>query len=296
LASYKSYRKSLEHIAAVERADESAERARQLADGGIPPDGALNLLRTDPQTQGPKLFRKHCAACHDYVDERGNGIHVLRPLEYPVDEKGHVLADKPFVANGAPNLYGFATRSWIAGLLDPGRIGRVKHGKETWEVTDAPYFGNTEHGARGGGMVEFVRDNLSALKPADKTVLENVVAALSAEAGLKSQRSADQQAEKNGVLAAGRKAIAGTSWNEASACVDCHKFHDKGELGDAPELTGYGSRQWLLDFVGNPAHKRFYGKKNDRMPAFAADAARPRNNLLTPREMELIVDWLRGQW
>ena len=49
-------------------------------------------------------------------------------------------------------------------------------------------------------------------------------------------------------VAAGREAIV----NEF-ACIDCHKFRDDGELGLAPDLTGYASREWLTAFISNPA-------------------------------------------
>jgi len=58
----------------------------------------------------------------------------------------------------------------------------------------------------------------------------------------------------------------------------------------APNLTGYGSRKWLISFISNSAHPNFYGEKNDRMPAFAID------QILTPRAIGLIADWLRGSW
>ena len=51
-------------------------------------------------------------------------------------------------------------------------------------------------------------------------------------------------------------------------CTECHQFRKRDEDATAPDLTGYGSREWLTAFVGNPAHERFYGKRNDRMPAF----------------------------
>ena len=69
-----------------------------------------------------------------------------------------------------------------------------------------------------------------------------------------------------------------------------HKFHDSGEDPTGPDLTGYGSRQWLIDFISNPAHERFYGKRNDRMPAFGEEKQ------LDPRAIGLIADWLRGDW
>ena len=80
-------------------------------------------------------------------------------------------------------------------------------------------------------------------------------------------------------------------------CVQCHRFHKEGDLGSAPDLTGYGSRDWLLGMIGNPQHERFYNEEhNDRMPAFAKDPNQPQANLLSPRELSQIVDWLRGEW
>ncbi len=65
-----------------------------------------------------------------------------------------------------------------------------------------------------------------------------------------------------------------------------------GDAGDTvgPELTGYGSRDWLVSFIGNSSHERFYGERNDRMPAFAEEKQ------LTEQEIGLIADWLRGEW
>ena len=73
------------------------------------------------------------------------------------------------------------------------------------------------------------------------------------------------------------------------ACIDCHDIEDEDE-GTAPDLTGYGSREWLIAIVSNPEHDRFYGEDNDRMPSFGKD------NKLTDREIGLIVDWLRQDY
>jgi ubiquinol-cytochrome c reductase cytochrome b subunit len=72
------------------------------------------------------------------------------------------------------------------------------------------------------------------------------------------------------------------------ACIDCHDIDSEGE-GSAPDLTGYGSREWMIDFIVNPEHERFYGKKNDRMPAYGRD------DKLTAEEIEIVVDWIRQQ-
>ncbi len=48
--------------------------------------------------------------------------------------------------------------------------------------------------------------------------------------------------------------------------------------------------------ISNPQRERFYaGDRNDRMPAFVVDPANANGNLLTPRELDLLVEWLRGE-
>jgi ubiquinol-cytochrome c reductase cytochrome b subunit len=45
-----------------------------------------------------------------------------------------------------------------------------------------------------------------------------------------------------------------------------------------------------MDFISNPAHERFYGKRNDRMPKFGEE------KILDEKSVGLIADWLRGDW
>jgi len=71
-------------------------------------------------------------------------------------------------------------------------------------------------------------------------------------------------------------------------CIDCHDIEDEDE-GSAPDLTGYGSRDWLTAIVADPSHERFYGKDNDRMPSFVRDEK------LTVEEIGILVDWLRSK-
>jgi ubiquinol-cytochrome c reductase cytochrome b subunit len=262
-------RESRHYLAAVADAEREAERAVELAGSGrgIPAAGALTLLRSDPKTQGPKLFRQHCAACHGHFDP-----------EKPADDSSHnIVVEKPT----ASNLWGFGTRPWVAGALDPQKIAGPH------------YFGNTAH--KDGDMVGFVNDTIAS-QLADlqgdelaqfRQKIENVTFALAAEAGL--MPGTTQEIEQR--IAAGREAIV----NEF-ACTDCHKFHNDGELGAAPELTGYASREWLASIIANPAQERFYPETNDRMPAFAPHPEKPGANRLTPEELEMLVDWLRGDW
>jgi ubiquinol-cytochrome c reductase cytochrome b subunit len=83
---------------------------------------------------------------------------------------------------------------------------------------------------------------------------------------------------------------------DTERCAQCHRFHADNEDAYAPDLTRYMSREWLIDFISNPAHPRFYGEENDRMPAFAAGPDTNEESLLDRRSIELIVDWLRQEW
>jgi ubiquinol-cytochrome c reductase cytochrome b subunit len=132
-------------------------------------------------------------------------------------------------------------------------------------------------------MSRFIKKNVAAYTPEQKENLDKVIAALSAEAQLKPQLAADQ---KDAALIEQGKTLI----REQMKCTDCHEFGKKDEDATAPSLTGYGSRKWLINFIGHSSHADFYGDKNDRMPAFGPD------QILTPHAIGLIADWLRGSW
>jgi len=250
------------YIADVNKAHEQAERVNELIEfnDGIPPEGALSLLYSDPLTQGPRLFATNCASCHAYgYDDGGNAL----------DGTNKKLSDK----QSAPNLKGVGSREWISKVLTVEHYGSDE------------FFGNTNF--KEGKMLEFLVD--TELEEEDVTGL---AAALSSEAKLKSQSDIDN---KDLELIAN-----GFEWmgEDELACVDCHKV--KGEGGKkGPDLTAYMSRQWLVDFIGNSSHERFYGDDNDRMPNFL-DAVSTEGEIkqgkLDQKSVELIVDWLRGEY
>lgn len=246
-------RRNPDYVAGVKAAEFEAERVRELAHSptGISQLGAVNLLRADPLTQGPKLFAKNCASCHRYDGHDG-------------------LGNRPKDSQSASDLKGFASRAWLTGLLDPQRVGHTN------------YFGGTK--LKDGKMVKFVKKDVAGFSSAEQDQLKKIITALSAEAGLKSQLDADQR--EASVIAEGRALLA----TEKMRCTECHQFHKKDEDASAPDLTGYGSREWLTAIITNPKHERFYGKRSDRMPAFGAD------QILDAAALGLIVDWLRGEW
>lgn len=305
----------------AERTIELINRRETLPDGTvsearlIPKQGAVHLLRNDAMTRGSRLFAQHCASCHIYVDIYRNSPWTFALVldEPQVGEDGNVIRGSQGSVsyqrkqpNGGPNLYAFASRSWIKGLLDSARIGRVDYyapprsnNPEIARNEDHPdnqrrpdishFFGNTNH--KNGRMAAWVKQHAELLtddpgRPDDD--LDAIAAALSAQAQLPIQHELDA---KDGELI--RRGI---GLIEQNCARGCHKFGDAGQLGLAPDLTGYGSYEWMLGIISDPTHERFYRMENDRMPSFAKDLQHPERNNVSLRELSLIVDWIRGQF
>jgi len=248
-------RHSQAFLDAARQAKVDAARAIELAGRPerIPPAGMLELVRSDPKTQGPLLFAQHCASCHAHVDPKAPEAATV------------------FAKASAANLFEFGAASWARGLLDPEQVG------------GPAYFGNTAH--KDGDMETYVTGDMTDADTWSKEQIEAVIAALAAEAG-----RPDPQADEKRV-ADGRTLIA-----DADRCGGCHRFGDNEmDLGTAPDLTGWGSREWLVGIINDPTHERFYGDTNDRMPSFgtAEEGAAP---MLSPQQVGLIADWLRETW
>jgi len=193
----------------------------------------------------------------------------------------------------APNLFDVGSRRWIEGILDPEQVA----GPDYFGYQGSPFAvdaDNTE-------MVDFVRDDCFGGELDDEqrgkiqVALKKIAAALSAEATLPAQRELD--ATDAVLIAEGRALIEGglaDLLESGSSCTDCHTFGEQQDIG-SPVLDGYMSRQWMIDFIRNPADERFYGEMNDRMPAFAPHS-NPQLNQLDDKTLGLIVDWLRHDW
>jgi mono/diheme cytochrome c family protein len=226
--------------------------------------------------QGPKLFEQNCASCHAYV---------------PYLSKGASGYDEITIGNPnptAPNLFGVGSEVWAADILDPHAIAS----RDMFGYEGSPFV--------DGEMVTFVKDTFGEdidhdQKAAAKAGFAKIAAALAVEADLPSavanRRPAAEIDEGVALMTGGLSEIL----DSGMSCTDCHKFHDTGDLGTAPDLTGYMSRQWMIDFIRNPAGERFYGDNNDRMPAFGPHD-NPQLNQLDDKSLGLIVDWLRGDW
>ena len=241
---------NLKHGAAIEEANWQAERVITIADSeGIPPAGAVTLLRQDPQNQGRRLFAAHCASCHRYNGHDGRG--------FPDDEP-----------QSAADLAGFASVDWITELLDHDHY------------ISAKYFGGTKF--KDGTMARKV---LAKYTEEEKMLLPEIARLLADGAELPYEEKLDEDT---------RDELFSLYYNDdlkfedGRACIECHDIDSEDE-GFAPDLTGYGSREWLIAFIENPEDKRFYGKKNDRMPCYGRDGK------LKDEEIAILVDWIRSQ-
>jgi hypothetical protein len=252
--------------------------------------------------------------CHDCSDGAGGGISSRQP--------------------SAPSLFGFATVEWFRGLLDPEQIAGPKYFGTNDEFADGEMVGFVQgdlkdnvqtageyaleemisEAAGNQKQVEFALQHLADLKQqigedelrkraADAAQSQKFVEFVKENGKALIERLGQEKLEKLlGVLAAeSQKDVSEEVDEETEAlfedlgCADCHKFYNAGELGSAPDLTGYGSRQWLIGIITNPQDERFYPDRNDGMPAYHAFPDEPKKNLLTKEQIEQLADLLRGK-
>jgi ubiquinol-cytochrome c reductase cytochrome b subunit len=222
--------KAIEFQKAVAKAHHLAQRAAQLAMDGIPVEGSRELLRNDPITSGVKLFDTNCAVCHAYT---------ASPDELALGVEGFSMQRAK-----ASDLGGWGTTEWIKGLLD-----NPNHPK---------YFGLTNLGGmkrwRAGvdrGRKKMESADIAAQNQAFATIAEW----LADQANPKEKRNAELNER-------------GLKLFEEHECSTCHSFETIGkETVIAPDLTGYGSQDWIRLMLMSPGSKLRHGDKNE-MPAF----------------------------
>jgi len=252
---YEAIRKSEAFLVAVKQAKADAERAVELA--GRP--------EKIPPAGALSLVRS---------DPLSQGPLLF--AQHCASCHAHIDPAQPeapamFAAASAANLFEFGDVAWARGLLDPE------------QVAGPAYFGNTAH--KDGDMVTFVTEELSDPDSWKPEEVQAVIAALAAEADLPTGGASAE------LVATGQKLMADTD-----RCGSCHAYGDnETELGYAPDLNGWGSREWLVGIITDPTHQRFYPEDNDRMPSFGVgrDGGTP---TLTNEQIGLIADWLRGTW
>jgi quinol-cytochrome oxidoreductase complex cytochrome b subunit/mono/diheme cytochrome c family protein len=228
--------KAQDFHAKLTRAETLASRAVNLAQRGIPAAGAGQLLRRDPLTQGPDLFRQNCASCHAY----GGEFH--KP-----DKKGKVASPPT-----ASNLKGFGTEEWIFRLVtNPGGPDNFGHTpltgmKDFIETTYPNLLKTPEEQAR--------------LPKEDRDLLEGDKKNLRAIARWLASHPRNSSPDKNQDWFKKGKALF------LENCKECHRYESEGARR-GPEMTGYGDADWLRLMIMAPYDRSRYGK-NNTMPAF----------------------------
>lgn len=146
----------------------------------------------------------------------------------------------------APDLTGYLTRGWLMDVIARPR--------------DPRFFGHTE---------------LDGMEP----LLPEQLASLPALAALLIAQDPTRRGEVDPALV--ERGVA--AYRELE-CDACHPL-ERGVEGLAPNLAGYGSEEWLLEFLRAPGSPRFYGEDND-MPAYAGE--------LSDEDLRALVVFLRG--
>jgi ubiquinol-cytochrome c reductase cytochrome b subunit len=158
----------------------------------------------------------------------------------PTDPDAKVKFDNPNATAG--DLAGYGTEKWIRGLLN--------------DPSSPRYFGRTKL----EGMTEWRQGIVEArtdMKPdevkkqeADFDLIARVLPRLD-----------DPKLDKND-----REAFLAAFKSENNKCSNCHKLGVPGKSA-GPNLTGYGSQDWLRHMIMAPGSQMRYGKRN-AMPAF----------------------------
>lgn len=292
LALYEDRRNS-DYQVAVAEADRSAERAVVLARRPemIPVAGAVTLLRSDPLTQGPKIFAANCSSCHRYHGHDGTGRPIMVQVDKskgPSAEAGRAAAGEPVRVEApatAADLGDFGSPDWIRAVLTDFKTHFAPFKNALDPKVAQELLENSE-------MADWSETNKALLTdPANKESLAALVAFLAAQSGRTDQPPPDKALAAKGraIFETGKLAKDKLSAN----CVDCHAIQlssdnkTLGKEGAAPLLTGYGGAGWLKRFIGDPGLPTNYGEHN-HMPAF--------KTRISDRELDLLVRWMTGNY
>lgn len=240
-----------------EAADATRHRALALAgnpDVGIPPSGAGYLLRNDPLTHGRAVLTQRCLSCHHY------------------EGQGQIAADGSSSPQTASDLAGVTSKDWVRGLLE--------------DPAAPKYFGTNQHLK---GMKSWKKSKAAkAYKPQDLDALADLVGQFAkVEKGVEFADWFDAQGE----ALAKHPAYD----NFVKDCGKCHVVGDPGTMTDggfmdAPNLFGYGSRQWLTRMIHDPGDPELYGflDPEAQMPPFGA--------ILSENDTDMLIRFLRGEY
>lgn len=240
-------------------AERFAGRAIQLATRGIPEDGALYLLRRDPELQGPQLFQQNCAGCHSHTPEFESGEQ-------------------------ASDLANFGSEKWIRDLLrDPA---------------SPRFFGHTQLNKMARWVTttrEKIGEDAEKLDRFDREL--DTIAAWLATHPREIPDESDQSASAVGYRAFEKRCSACHTYEgEGGGDTDAPDFTGYGSIDwirrmvMAPDHTSrYGERNAM------PAFRSLEGPGSE-VTKFEFEERSPKTKLqhLSDIDRELILRWLTG--
>ena len=245
----------------LHEAEELAKRACQLAMAGTPVEGGHLLLRNDPLTRGRVLFERNCGSCHNFTARKDD--------PFPNMTKGEKASD----------LGDFGSKEWIRGLLhDPMNdkyFGLVK--KMEKDDNGDPKQVHALTGMRGWrkGIMN-VRQDWDEDKVAKQEQDFDVIAQWLADQAIPREKRDKEKMLKNQEPFFNKK---------QNRCTGCHTAEKivKGEDGKyqykqvpggdgTPDLSNYGSAEWIRAMIMRPWHPSRYGE-NNQMPTFLVPEA-----------------------
>lgn len=252
----------------------NARRAIELARSkGIPPDGPLPLLANDPMTRGPELFAANCSSCHRFDGHNG-------------------MQQVPSEPASSSDLAGFASRSWIRGLLtDPmsdhyfGRMKKPDGSPAHTQMRDWVAKKTTEYEADGE------IDDLHASFDAVAAYLEDE----SLHPGRLQDVSPYSLDEPPSIVAeleqtrSGQQILDGRQFFML-VCNECHRYGGVSSgLVDAPEMLGYGSIDWIEQMIAEPDGDLRYGREGKEPAQMLRFQDR-----LSESDRRLIATWIHS--
>lgn len=292
-----------------------AERACQLAMDGAPVEGGHFLIRNDPFVTGQQLFKVKCAGCHNFTpDERDKDPLHPDQFKFEAMKNGKTAGD----------LGAFGTKAWIRGLLekpmDQKYFGLVQ--KDELDENNKPVLDEKGKVKKVPGLttmktwrerVDKARESAKIKAKAQDADFDKIAAWLEY---LGKTPYPDRKNFK--LIDDGQEAFAE---EKANKCLTCHHVEVRVKNADGkmvwekqgdptgPDLTNWGSADWIRGMIMRPGHKSRYGERN-LMPAFRnkdgvghevgleefreANEKTPENMIihLTDIERELIIRWI----
>lgn len=283
-----------------EKADVYRERALQLAArDGVPPDGAIYILRRDPLIRGQEVLADNCLNCH-YYDGKGQ----ITRVDMPISAKDRAKV-KPVALEGVPEPAARALGAAFADIVADGPVQptQLRDGREAILVTghnargeplkltvarDGSVIRGTQESKpvaselKGFGSREWVRgllenpsdpkyfghtaklEGMKDWKKKSKLTAEELDQVADFVAELAKVEPGENQEDWYG------RAYSGKLEDHPGATLfveDCGQCHVLGEIGlitegglqDAPNLFGYGSQDWLRQMIRAPGADHLYG-------------------------------------